>query len=118
MSIHSIPNLTIRESVSDMGNNTQSCQETAVLISRLVSFFLIKKFFLVRKIGPELTSVANFSLYFSFFSSKPRTYLYILVASHSSSSMWDATTAWLDEWCVGLCPGSELANSRPPQWSV
>ena len=24
--------------------------------------------------------------------------------------MWDAATAWLDEQCVGLCPGSELAN--------
>ena len=27
--------------------------------------------------------------------------------------MWDATTAWLDEWCVGLHPGSEPANPRP-----
>src|SRR3712207_8553197 len=21
--------------------------------------------------------------------------------------MWDASTAWLDGWCVGLCPGSD-----------
>ena len=24
--------------------------------------------------------------------------------------MWDATTAWLDEQCIGLRPGSEPAN--------
>ena len=34
---------------------------------------------LVRKIGPELTSVASLPLF----------------------CMWDTTTAWLDEWCVG-----------------
>ena len=40
----------------------------------------------VRKIGPELTSVANLPLF----------------------CMWCAATAWLDEWCVGLSLGSEL----------
>ena len=40
--------------------------------------------FFVRMIGPELTSVPVF-LYF----------------------MWDAATAWLDEWCIGPHPGSE-----------
>uniref|UniRef100_A0A8C4L6C6 Phospholipid-transporting ATPase n=1 Tax=Equus asinus asinus TaxID=83772 RepID=A0A8C4L6C6_EQUAS len=29
-----------------------------------------------------------------------------------SSSMWDVATAWLEEWCVGLCPGSEPVNPR------
>uniref|UniRef100_A0A8C4MNM5 Solute carrier family 25 member 30 n=2 Tax=Equus TaxID=9789 RepID=A0A8C4MNM5_EQUAS len=32
--------------------------------------------------------------------------------------MWDATTAWFDEWCLGLCLGSEPANPRLPKWSV
>ena len=31
--------------------------------------------------------------------------------------MWDDTTAWLDEQCVGPCPGSEPVNPRLPEWS-
>ena len=64
-----------------------------------------------RKIGPELTSVANIPLFFS--PQSQSTQLYILVVSPSGSSMWDAATAWLDEWYVGLCPGSEPVNPRP-----
>ena len=41
--------------------------------------------FLVRKIGPELTSVASLPLF----------------------CKWDAATAWVDEQCVGLHLGSE-----------
>ena len=52
--------------------------------------------FLVRKIGPELTSVASLPLFF-LFSSKPQYIVVYLVVGHSSSSMWDAATAWLDE---------------------
>ena len=62
----------------------------------------------MRKIGPELTSVAYLPLFFSLQS--PSTWLYVLVVSPSSSSVWDAATAWLDEQCVDLCPGSELVN--------
>ena len=43
--------------------------------------FFLSFFFLVRKIGPELTSMSIF-VYF----------------------VWDTTTAWLDEWCVGPWP--------------
>ena len=32
--------------------------------------------------------------------------------------MWDASTAWLDEQCVGPHPGSKWANLRPPTWST
>ena len=32
--------------------------------------------------------------------------------------MWDATTAWLDEWWVGLRPGSEPVNRRQPKQSM
>ena len=32
--------------------------------------------------------------------------------------MWDATTAWLDKWCVGLCLGSEPGKPRLPKQSV
>lgn len=39
-----------------------------------------------------------------------RALLYVLVVSHFSSSMWGATTVWLNEWCVGLCPGCKPAN--------
>ena len=49
---------------------------------------LLFLFPLVRKIGPELMSVPAF-LYF----------------------MWYTATAWLDEWCVGLCPGSKPQTS-------
>ena len=45
-------------------------------------------FVLVRKIGPEITSVASPPLL----------------------CIWDAATVWLDEWRVGSCPGSEPAN--------
>ena len=47
-------------------------------------------FFLVKKIGPELTSVANLPLF----------------------CMWDATTAWLDEQCVGVCLGTESTEAE------
>ena len=53
-------------------------------------------FFLVRKIGPELTSVAILPLF----------------------CMWISATAWLNEQCVGLCPGSEPVNPRPPKQST
>ena len=49
----------------------------------------------VRKIGPELTSVSVFVCF-----------------------MWDATTAWLDERCVSLRPGSEPVKPRLPKRSV
>ena len=49
----------------------------------------------VRKIGSELTSVPIF-LYF----------------------MWDVTTAWLDERCVGLHPGSKPVNPGSPKQNV
>ena len=66
-------------------------------------------FFLVRVIGLELASVANLLLVF-FPPQSPSTYLHLIVVSPSSSSMWAAATAWLDEWCVGPCSGSKLAN--------
>ena len=25
--------------------------------------------------------------------------------------MWDAATVWLDEWCIGPCPGSKPMNA-------
>ena len=56
---------------------------------------------LMRKLDPELTSVANLQLY-------------ILVVN-PSTSMWDAATVWLDKQCVDSCPGSELANFGPPK---
>ena len=74
-------------------------------------------FFSVRKIGPELTSVANLFVFF-FSPQSPSTWLYIVVVSPSSSSMWDATTALFDEWCVGPRPGSEPAYPGPQKWRV
>ena len=56
---------------------------------------LLKKF-LVRKSGPELTSVPTF-LYFC---------------------TWDAATERLDEWRVGLHLGSEPANPGLLKWSM
>ena len=53
-------------------------------------------FLLARKNGTELTSVANLPLF----------------------CMWDATTAWLDERCVGLCLGSKPTNPWLPKQSL
>ena len=58
--------------------------------------FLSSSFFLLRKIGPELTSVPIF-LYF--IRGMP-------------------VTAWLDKWCVGLHLGSELTNPGPLKQSA
>ena len=52
------------------------------------------------------------SFFFFLSPQSPSTQLYILVVSHSSPSMGDAATAWLDEQCVGPHSRSELANSR------
>ena len=49
----------------------------------------------MREIGPELASVANLPLFF-LSPQSPSTWLYILVVSHSISSVWDVATAWLD----------------------
>ena len=61
------------------------------------SFKGVPFFFLVRKVGPELTSVANLPPCFP--PQSPGTQLYILVAGHSSSFTWNAAAAWLDERC-------------------
>ena len=74
-----------------------------------IYYYSMNLFYL--KIGPEL-SVANLP----FFSS--RKLCILVVSPSSSSSMWDATTAWLDEWCVGPRPGSDLANPGPPKQST
>ena len=51
------------------------------------------------------------SLYF-FFLPKAPVHPTVVYPSWKSfySSMWDAATAWPDEWCVGPHPGSEPAN--------
>ena len=51
--------------------------------------------FFLRKTGPELTSMPIF--------------LYFIYGTPA--------TAWLDMWCVGLHPGSELVNPGLPKWS-
>ena len=53
-------------------------------------YILIVVVVLFLRIGPELTSVVNLPFFLLFFSPKPQYMLYILVVSHSSSSMWDA----------------------------
>ena len=77
--------------------------------TRVIYFF----FLFVRKIGPDLTSVANLPPFSS--PPSPSTQLYILVVGHSSSPIWDPGTAWLDEWCIGLCPGSQPVNPKLPK---
>ena len=76
--------------------------------------FLLLKNFLCFFRGEEDWPWANIccqpSYFLKFSPQSPSTQLYILAVSHSTSSMWGATTAWLDEQCVGLCPGSKLAN--------
>ena len=71
--------------------------------------------FLVKKIGPELAFVVKLPI---FFLHKAPVQLYILVVISSSSSVWDAATAWLAERCVGLQVGSEPANPSPTKQSL
>ena len=40
-----------------------------------------------------------------------------ICASLPLSCMWDAITAWLDEQCAGLPPGSKPLNPGPPKQS-
>ena len=63
---------------------------------------------LVRKIGPELTSLVNLLLFFP--PQSRSTQLYILAVGHSSSCIWHVTTAWLDEQYVGLGSGYKTVN--------
>ena len=64
----------------------------------------------MRKIGPELTSVANLLLFLleddCSWANIPLFY------------MWDATTGWLSKWCVCPCPGSQPVNPRLLKWST
>ena len=50
----------------------------------------------VRKIGPELTSVANLPLLFFFLRKIVTELKSVPVFLYF---MWDDSTAWLDEWC-------------------
>ena len=69
----------------------------------------------MRKIGHELTSFANLPLFFLLEENWP----WANICAHLPLfCMWNAATAWLDEWCVDLCPGSEPANLGPLQQSM
>ena len=79
-----------------------------------------KKIFLNR-LAPELTSVANLLLFFSFFFFSPKspsTYLYILVVSPSGCAMWDTASAWPDEWCHVHGQDPNRPDPGPPKWSA
>ena len=78
------------------------------------SLDIFQNFVLVRKIGPELASVANFLL---FLLEEDCSWANIC-ANLPIFCMWDTGTAWLDEWCVSLCPGSKPANPGPQKWST
>ena len=56
-------------------------------------------FFRFLRLAPELTSVANLLIFLSFSPKPPSTWLHILVVSPSGCAMWDAVSAWPDEWC-------------------
>ena len=84
-----------------------------ILISDEICLFTYFSF-LVRKIGPELTSVVNLPLFFL----REEDCLWANIwASLPLLCMWEAATAWLDEWC-GLLLGFELVNLRPLKWSA
>ena len=64
------------------------------LLCALLSFLFSVFFFLMRKVGPELTFVASLPLFclrkiVPELTSVP-IFLYI---------MWDTSIVWLDEWC-------------------
>ena len=66
----------------------------------------------MKKRGPERTSVADLPLFFV--APQPQYIACIPVVSPSGSSI----SAWLDDRCVGLHPGSQLANPRPAKRSM
>ena len=70
-------------------------EAVVVLYIHSSSLLSLSLFFLVRKFGHELTSVANLPLFFSLCWAK-------ICATLPPYCMWDGTTAWLDECCV--CP--------------
>uniref|UniRef100_A0A9L0JC13 Sodium/nucleoside cotransporter n=1 Tax=Equus asinus TaxID=9793 RepID=A0A9L0JC13_EQUAS len=96
-------------SVSDDSEDTCWVFTVGVVQDAHCFFFSNKVCFLVRKIGPELTSVANLPLFKKIFL--PKALVHILLCGN-------ATTAWLDEWCLGLHPGSEPVKPRPPKQSA
>ena len=85
-----------------------------------VAMILSLSFLLCFSFGEEDWPRANISCQSHFFSpsSSPSAELYILVVSFSSSSTWDAATAWLDEQCIGPIPRSELVNHEPLKQST
>ena len=53
------------------------------------------------------------------FSPKPSiTYLHILGVGPSSCGMWDAASAWLDEWCHVCAQDPNQWNPGPLKWRV
>ena len=68
---------------------------------------------MVRKIGPELTSVANLPLF-----AGGRLALSYIYGNLPLFCMWDAATPLLDEWYVGPHLGYKPANSRLPKQST
>ena len=78
----------------------------------MVSSALISFFVCVRKISPELTSVANPPLL------AEEDWAWANIVPVFLYFTWDAATAWLDKRCVGARLGSEPANPGPPQQSA
>ena len=74
--------------------------------------FLFGFFFLVTKIRPELTSDANPPLF------AEEDWPWANIVPIFLYFIWDATTAWLDNWCLSAHPGSEPANPGLPKWST
>ena len=78
-----------------------------MLECHITQILWITIFFL--RLAPELTFVAN--LFFSSSSQSAPVHSCILVVGPSGSAMWDAASAWPDEWCH---LGTQDLNQRIP----
>ena len=72
-------------------------------------------FFFVRKISPELTSIAILPILLFLLRKTGPGLTSVLIFLYF---IWDTATAWLDKQCVGACLGSEPVNPGLPKRST
>ena len=86
----------------------------------LSNYFLVVIFFTSVRQQPlsfAIPCVLSLSLSLSFFGEEDWPWT-VICANLPPFCIWDATTVWLDEWCVGPHPGSQLANPGLPKGSA
>ena len=78
------------------------------------TLYFIYLFIYLRKVSPELTSAANPPLFLLKKSGPELTSMPIFLYFISGMP----ATTWLPKWCVGPHPESEPVNPGPPKWNM